>query len=1134
MLAGSIEIQLMADVARLQRDMEDVKRSVGGTMQFVEKSVGVAKAAFSALLGLVSVGAFAGWIKGAIDAADETNKLSQKTGIATKELGGLLLAADQSGLSQEALGGSLSKLAKNMAEAADGGSSASKVFKSMGVDVLDTNGRLRNTQDVLRDVADKFASYEDGASKAALAQALFGKSGADMIPFLNQGADGLRQMQETAEKLGLTIDEKTAKAAEQFNDQLDLLGKGVQGIGTRVAGDLAPTLAGLSQTFLENATSGDTLKKVADGISVALRGLYIGGIGVVEVFKTMGTGIGGVAAAITTAVTGDFSGAKAIIGQMVSDIGSGWSGALKQAEQAWSSTGSAAQTALAKVEGGSTKAQAPIIGLQGATAKLKDEYLDIAKTVEKRAAQMREEELLGRKLTDSEKFAIDVTAKLNDEKTKGTNASKQRALALLNEYVTENKKLEAEREALEVSREAAKQAASDYVATAKELEQIRRRNEEIGLTTEQMQALTLAREDAAISALEQAIKEKSQVAGMEAAVQLMKEELKLLKERRGELQKGFGLERIAEENKKLAEQFQKTSETISQDLTDALMRGFEGGKDWATNFKDTLVNMFKTLVLRPVVQAVVQPVAGGIAGMLGGMGSAMAGDSSGGGGGLGGIMNMVGSVMSMFGGGGGAAAGGGGIGSMLGTVGSLFGAGGFGGALAAGAGWLTGATTFTGALSAAGSLIGTGTLGGAMSGMAMGLGALGPIGIGIALVMSLLKKKKPPAVGTYALGEMGADGSMTKLLQGNGFNYVAEQGGANFSDDYYKLLQGFGTSIGGYAELFGGSTGSFTLGVKNSIGNGGKTGSGALSVFGDKASYTFGSPDGDASKIGEFFETQVPKVILAGLQNSDLPAKFAEYFAALGDIGKMSSEQAQAALETAQNVQVLNAAMGPLGGVFARIGSLSVDATTQLTGFAGGVESFIQKAQSFVDNYYSDTEKVGITAGTIQGMLKSVGIDGSGLDERSDIRALMEAVDEQTAEGRAQLAVLLDVGMQFAGISEYLKENGLTLGQAAAGAPAGSVLEMLTGANQSASEQTAALAGQVDATNGLLAELRDGAAAQAEQTNQKLDGLIGGIGTLNNGVAGLTTAVKAGLIQVVDSVTDSGRAVTDALVWEGS
>lgn len=78
-----------------------------------------------------------------------------------------------------------------------------------------------------------------------------------------------------------------------------------------------------------------------------------------------------------------------------------------------------------------------------------------------------------------------------------------------------------------------------------------------------------------------------------------------------------------------ATEWQRTAEDINRTLTDALMRGFEAGKGFARNLRDAVVNMFQTLVLRPVLQ----PIVGGMLGAvgIGASGSAMA---AGGGSGL--------------------------------------------------------------------------------------------------------------------------------------------------------------------------------------------------------------------------------------------------------------------------------------------------------------------------------------------------------------------------------------------------------------------------------------------------------------------------------------------------------------------
>ncbi|MGT2453785.1 phage tail length tape measure family protein [Cupriavidus basilensis] len=98
-------------------------------------------------------------------------------------------------------------------------------------------------------------------------------------------------------------------------------------------------------------------------------------------------------------------------------------------------------------------------------------------------------------------------------------------------------------------------------------------------------------------------------------------------------------------NKKAAEQaaadWKRGSEEINRSLTDALLRGFESGKGFAENLRDTLKNMFKTLVLRPIISAVMQPVAGGIQSMLG-----MGGQS--GVGGVGGAINLLSGARNVY------------------------------------------------------------------------------------------------------------------------------------------------------------------------------------------------------------------------------------------------------------------------------------------------------------------------------------------------------------------------------------------------------------------------------------------------------------------------------------------------------
>lgn len=76
-------------------------------------------------------------------------------------------------------------------------------------------------------------------------------------------------------------------------------------------------------------------------------------------------------------------------------------------------------------------------------------------------------------------------------------------------------------------------------------------------------------------------------------------------------------EAAAKSAKDAAAEWKRSADQIEQSLTDALLRGFESGKDFAKNFRDTIANLFKTLVLRPIISGIVQPVAGNITNLLG-------------------------------------------------------------------------------------------------------------------------------------------------------------------------------------------------------------------------------------------------------------------------------------------------------------------------------------------------------------------------------------------------------------------------------------------------------------------------------------------------------------------------------------
>jgi hypothetical protein len=255
---GKLAVQITADTAGLAsglatagRQTDDFQARLGGLTSKL-KILGPAA--------IAAGGAFAiGMVKSIANTADELSKLSARTGVAVEDLSRLQYAADMSGVSSETLTASIDRLSRGMSEAATGTGATAEAFRAMGVSVKNQDGTLRSQREVIEDIADRFAGYSDGAEKSALAMQIFGRAGGQLIPLLNSGADGLRELADESDMLGNTISTKTAKAAEQFNDNISRLTIGMGGLGRVIAGPVIEAMADFTTSMFDAWKQGNTL-----------------------------------------------------------------------------------------------------------------------------------------------------------------------------------------------------------------------------------------------------------------------------------------------------------------------------------------------------------------------------------------------------------------------------------------------------------------------------------------------------------------------------------------------------------------------------------------------------------------------------------------------------------------------------------------------------------------------------------------------------------------------------------------------------------------------------------------------------------------------------------------------------------
>jgi len=199
--------------------------------------------------GLVGVAAITGFAKNLLTTADRLQKVGLQLGISVEKLQAYQFAASQSGINTEAMNSALKKFNINIGKAGQGAGEQVKGFENLGIAIYDTNGNLRDSPAIFEDVADKITLMESPAEKAEAAVALFGKAGVDLLPLLNQGAEGVRGFEKTLVDAGAVIGQDAADDISTFNDKIDLLSRTFQANLAPALIAILPALTLLAENF---------------------------------------------------------------------------------------------------------------------------------------------------------------------------------------------------------------------------------------------------------------------------------------------------------------------------------------------------------------------------------------------------------------------------------------------------------------------------------------------------------------------------------------------------------------------------------------------------------------------------------------------------------------------------------------------------------------------------------------------------------------------------------------------------------------------------------------------------------------------------------------------------------------------
>ena len=221
--------------------------SLSNRLLGVEQGFGKISGLIGGISAITAVGFLTQSVKSAADFSDELGDLAQTLGTTTERLSALKYAADIEGVF-EPLQAGMTKLAKASEDFREGSEGAIESFGKLKIDP----SSFKDTSELFTVVADKLSKMEDGARKTAIAQELLGRSGAQLLPLINQGADGLSRYADEAQRFGLIVSEDVVAAAGEYNDNLSRISAAGKGLSVTLGNALLPALSEIAENFVIN------------------------------------------------------------------------------------------------------------------------------------------------------------------------------------------------------------------------------------------------------------------------------------------------------------------------------------------------------------------------------------------------------------------------------------------------------------------------------------------------------------------------------------------------------------------------------------------------------------------------------------------------------------------------------------------------------------------------------------------------------------------------------------------------------------------------------------------------------------------------------------------------------------------
>lgn len=225
---------------------------------------------------VLAAGALTAFAVSTANAGDEAAKAAARVGLDVEAMQELGFAAQLAGADMTSIEVAFRRQAVAARDAEKSALSPSALaYKAIGVSVRDASGAMKGQLQLFEESAEGLRGLKTDTERMAIANDLFGRGGAKILPLLNQGAEGIRKAREQARELGFVMSKEATVASEEFIDALTETKAVLVGVRNQIGIALIPIFTRfvdrLRGWFLANkVVIKQRIDKVIDGITTAV------------------------------------------------------------------------------------------------------------------------------------------------------------------------------------------------------------------------------------------------------------------------------------------------------------------------------------------------------------------------------------------------------------------------------------------------------------------------------------------------------------------------------------------------------------------------------------------------------------------------------------------------------------------------------------------------------------------------------------------------------------------------------------------------------------------------------------------------------------------------------------------------